>query len=146
VSGAPAGAVAERFGTFAEWGDWLLEHPRGFDAQLVTFDLAEDRPVLDLDDAQTLLERSLRPSRMVTRDRQATQAWASAVHHEQRWAGITWWSYYDPDWASGGLWCAPGEGAIPGLVVVAVESLGADHPAVIEAGRSMLRRWSPSGS
>ncbi|MHB1534881.1 MAG: RES domain-containing protein [Acidimicrobiales bacterium] len=142
VSATAPGAVAERFGAFREWGDWLLEHPRSFDARLVTFDLPDERPLLDLDDAHHLVERSLRPSRVVTRDRQVTQTWAVAAHDESRWAGISWWSYYNPDWASGGLWCKPGEGIIAGLDLVGVESLGAGHPAVIEAGRALLRPWT----
>lgn len=144
VSGAAAGAVAERFGVFAEWGDWLLEHPRGFEVQLVTFDLSADRAVLDLDNATALAERSLRPSRVVTRNRQVTQTWAAEVHAEEQWAGISWWSYYDPDWVAGGLWCPPGDGAIPRLSVVDVEPLDRGHRAIVEAGRSLLRSWASS--
>ena len=110
-------------------------------ARLVTFDLDEDRPLLDLDDAAALAERGLRPSRVVTRDRRVTQGWAAAIHSEGRWAGISWWSYYDPEWTAGGLWCAPGEGAVAGLDVAIVEPLGARHPAVVEAARSLLRTW-----
>ncbi|MGH7920788.1 MAG: RES family NAD+ phosphorylase [Candidatus Dormibacteraceae bacterium] len=146
LSAQAPGAVAERFGTFLEWGDWLLEHPRGFNAQLVAFELDEARRVLDLDDAGTLLERSLRPSRVITRDRRTTQAWASDIHDEGRWAGVSWWSYYNPDWASCGLWCPPGEGSIRGLLVVSVEPLAARHPAVIEASQVLLRPWSGAGS
>ncbi len=141
VSGAAAGAVAERFGMFARWGDWLLEHPHGFEARLVTFDLSDDWPLLDLDDAAVLAARRLRPSRVVTRDRQVTQAWAAAIHAEGSWAGISWWSYYDPEWPAGGLWCPSGQGTVAALDVVAVEPLGAQHPAVVEAARSLLRTW-----
>ena len=146
VSGAAAGAVAERFGVFADWGDWLLDHPRGFTVQLVTLSLSDDLLVLDLDDAHALIERSLRPSRVVTRDRLTTQSWAAAIYDEDRWAGVSWWSYYDPDWASCGLWCPPGDGVIPGLEVVGVEPLGAHHPAVLEAGRALVRSWAASRS
>lgn len=141
VALSAAGAVAERFGLFAQWGDWLLEHPRGFTAQLVTFDLSDDRPLLDLDDAGELAARAMRPSRVVTRDRTTTQAWAARAHGEDRWAGVSWWSYYDPDWTSCGLWCPPGASLIEGLSVVGVEELGGEHPAVGEAGHALLRHW-----
>ncbi|MHB1711663.1 MAG: RES domain-containing protein [Acidimicrobiales bacterium] len=139
---AAAGAVAERFGPFTHWGDWLLEHPRGFTARLVTFDLPDDRAVLDLDNAGELVARSMRPSRVVTRNRTTTQAWAARVHSEDRWAGVSWWSFYDPDWASCGLWCSPDAAIVEGLAVVDVETLRGDHPAVAEAGRSLLRHWA----
>jgi len=142
LAGSVAGAVAERFGTFASWGDWLLEHPRGFTARLVTFDLSDDRGVLDLDDAGELVARSLRPSRIVTRDRATTQAWAARLHGEGRWAGVSWWSFYDPDWASCALWCPPGAAVIEGLAVADVATLSGDHPAVVEASRSLLRHWT----
>lgn len=142
LSGEPAGAVAERFGMFPQWGDWLTDHPRGFTLRLATFELPDERPVLDLDDADALRERSLRPSRVVTRDRATTQGWARGAFEEGRWAGVAWWSYHDPDWTSCGLWCTPGASTIDGLTLVAVEALAGGHPAVVEAGRSLLRVWA----
>lgn len=134
--------MAERFGAFADWGDWLVEHPRGFATRLVTFELTEDRALLNLDDPKALLERSLRPSRVVTRDRRTTQAWAGEIFEEGAWAGVSWWSYYNPDWQSCALWCEPGAGVIPGLKVVGVEQLHAGHEAVAEAERCLLRKWA----
>ncbi len=142
LAGSPAGAVAERFGAFAHWGDWLLEHPRGFSARLVTFDLSDDRRVLDLDNPDELAARMLRPSRVVTRDRITTQAWAARVHDEARWVGVSWWSFYNPDWTACGLWSPPDASTVEGLAVVHIETLDGEHPAVVEAGRSLLRRWT----
>lgn len=142
LSADAAGAVAERFAAFPDWGDWLTDHPRGFTLCLVTFELPDDRPVLDLDDAAALAARGLRPSRVVTRDRATTQAWARAAYDEGRWAGVSWWSYHDPDWTTCGLWCAPGAGAVEGLDVVGVEALHAGHPAVTEAVQTLLRAWT----
>lgn len=144
LSDSPAGAVAERYGSFATWGDWLTEHPRGFTARLATYELGDQHLVLDLDDPRVLSARSLRPSRVVTRDRQTTQRWALDVHGEGRWAGIAWWSFYNPDWSSCGLWCAPATSAIAGLTVMNTEDLHAEHPAVVEAGRSLMRTWRPA--
>jgi hypothetical protein len=98
--------------------------------------------MLDLDDAEAHAARSLRPSRVVTRNRTTTQAWASDAFAEGMWSGVAWWSYYDPDWSSCGLWCPPGESMIEGLTVSSVEELHARHPAVIAAGASLLRSWT----
>lgn len=108
---------------------------------MTTFDLADDRPMLDLDDAEALATRSLRPSRVVTRQQATTQAWAAGAFAEGMWSGVAWWSYHDPDWSSCGLWCPPSEATIEGLTVSSVEDLHADHPAVIAAGASLLRSW-----
>lgn len=91
----------------------MLDHPRGFESRLVTFDLGADRTLLDLDDPAALAERGLRPSRVVTRDRQMTQAWAAAIHAEGSWAGISWWSYYDPEWRPAGFGARPARGSSP---------------------------------
>ncbi len=141
LSDSAAGAVAEAFGAMAVWGDYLTEHPRGFTRRLATFELT-GRPVLDLDDPLALVRRKIRPSRVVTRDRPTTQQWAAVAFAEGTWAGISWWSYYSPEWASLGLWCAPSGGAIDGLDLVDSEEIGAGHPAVIAAEQALLRRWA----
>lgn len=141
LSTSRAGAVAEAFGTSAEWGDFLTEHPKRFTRLLATFDLPDRLILLDLDDAGALARRSLRPSRVVTRDRTTTQDWALDAHDEGAWAGISWWSYYDPDWTSCGLWCEPGAGTIDALGLLDLESIDGDHDAVIEASAALLRAW-----
>lgn len=99
--------------------------------------------MLDLDDADALAQRSLRPSRVVTRDRATTQRWARAAFDEAQWSGVAWWSYHDPDWMSCGLWSAVGARAIDGLTVIDRTDLSADHPAVVAASQSLLRVWVP---
>lgn len=135
VSDAAEGAVAESFGPHAVWTDALLAgRPalRGSRTALATFELRTPR-VLDLDDAHALVERALRPSQVVLRDRAVTQAWALAAFTERTWRGIRWWSYYDPRWGSHGLW------DLRGLRLVNVEPLRWDHPAVIAAQHVLLR-------
>ena len=132
---AAAGAVAEAFGRFARWGDYLLEHPQGFTRRLVSYDTREEVAVLDLDDASELVRLDLRPSQVVTREREVTQAWALRVFEEGRWGGVSWWSYYDARWSSVGLW------ANQGLRINAIETLTGDHPAVVEAAAVLLRTW-----
>lgn len=58
------------------------------------------------------------------------------------WSGISWWSWYNPDWFSCGLWCDRSREAIGGLALIDVEELDGDHEAVGAAGQVLLRRWS----
>jgi hypothetical protein len=48
--------------------------------------------------------------------------------------GVRWWSYYDPRWASVGLW------DIRHLVLQDVLALHLHDAALIEAGRLIVRR------
>lgn len=136
ASAQPAGAVAEAFASFTPWGDYLLAHPRGAVRRLVAFDVPDTPPLLDLDDARALVRRRLRPSQVVTRDREITQAWARRAWEEAQFAGVQWWSYHDPRWATLGLW------ATDGIKVDTVEDLAATHPAVVEAAEVLLRTWT----
>jgi hypothetical protein len=107
ASSHPEGAVAEALGRFPEWTAdvlWGTAGPRA----LAAYDL-EDREsgaprYYDLDDAANLLSQGLRPSRVVTRDRQTTQAWALRIFEQGSDDGVAWWSYYVPEWRSVGLW------------------------------------------
>jgi hypothetical protein len=71
---------------------------------LATYEIAESRPLCNLDDAAVLQENLLRPSRVVTRDRTVTQNWATTIYRSRRFAGVAWWSYHEPDWKSLGIW------------------------------------------
>lgn len=103
ASTTPDGAIAEAFGHLPAWSDAMFRVPgRGMRA-LAAYRLTDDR-VLDLDDPAELLARALRPSRVVTRDREVTQAWARAIFSEGRWAGVSWWSRYDARWTSAAVW------------------------------------------
>jgi hypothetical protein len=103
-----AGAMAEAFGWSPTWDATLF---RGIPAlpgsvrALATYELDDARAaVCDLDDARRLVELGLRPSDVVTRDRAVTQRWAGELFAARRFAGVRWWSYYDPRWGSFGLW------------------------------------------
>ncbi len=141
LSTSKAGAVAEAFGTWAEWGNFLTEHPRGFTRMLASFELPDQVGVLDLDDGTEIAGRGLKPSRVVTRDRVTTQGWVLAAFEEGTWAGISWWSFYDPDWTSCGLWCDPAARAIEMLELVDLEPIHGDNDAVAEAATTLLRTW-----
>ncbi|MDQ0664705.1 hypothetical protein QFZ35_003203 [Arthrobacter ulcerisalmonis] len=87
-----------------------------------------DPAILDLDDPQVLMDWSLRPSSVVSRDRDSTQQWARSIYDTGSFDGLSWWSYYEPRWASIGLW------DVKGLEVAGdPEPLTMDHDTVREA-------------
>lgn len=132
----PAGAVAESFGWLPTWEAGMLRGSPGLPGSvraIVTYELDETATLCDLDNAQRLLGLGLRPSQVVTRDRSVTQAWALEVFETHSYAGVRWWSYYDPDWGSVGLWDRRR------LVVADVTELTIDHPALVAAATSIVR-------
>ncbi len=135
ASDRAAGAVGEAFGNHAIWTRQLFAGPpslRGSRRALATLDAGGAR-ILDLDDASRLVERGLRPSAVVVRDRAITQRWALAAFREKKWAGIRWWSAWDSRWGAHGLW------DLTGVRIVDVVPLSATHPAVAEAAATLAR-------
>lgn len=132
-----AGAVAEAFGTLRTWDSGLfrgIPSLPGSVRALVTYDLDDAARLRDLDDARALLELDLRPSQVVTRERGVTQGWAARIFEQRRFAGVRWWSYYDPRWGSYGIWDTTG------LRVRRADILDSlDHPAVVEAADVLCR-------
>ena len=72
----------------------------------------------------------VRPSRVITRDRAVTQSWALKVFKGGKSAGISWWSYYNPDWSCVGLW------DLSKLKTTHIDALGLDNSWVDEASRA----------
>jgi hypothetical protein len=139
LSDRAEGAVGEAFGNFAEWSEDLFEGPPVLPESrrsLGIYDLDDDAPILDLDDPDALLRLRLRPSDVVARDRRTSQAWALRVYQEGKWAGIKWWSRWEPSWGSYALW------EVTRLRVHDVMRLSGDHLAVAKASRHLNRRWS----
>jgi len=135
LSDAAAGAIAEAFGRFPEWTDAILEgNPSlpGSVRAIARYRLAEDAPVCNLDDPEQLVALGLRPSDIVSRDYARSREWARRMYAQGRWSGVRWWSYYDPAWSSFGLWDTEQ------LSLDEVTLL--DHPALLEAGRTIVRR------
>lgn len=86
--------------------------------------------MLDLDDPQVLVDRSLRPSSVATRERKVTQRIARAVFGEG-YDGFQWWSTIEASWLNITLFA---ERAVPKIRLVGPpEHLRLDHPAVIAA-------------
>lgn len=135
LSSTPVGAVAEVFASLAAWTPQMFESPAGPGARraLGRYELADSARILDLDDAETLRALGLRPSEVVSPDRQVTQRWARSVVAQRRWDGARWWSFHDSRWYSYGLWDRRD------LRLIGVDPLSLDHPAVVEAA-TVLRR------
>lgn len=136
VGDTPEGAVAEAFGSFASWTEDILAPPPaappGTLRALARY--TGEPAVLDLDDPYALQEWSLRPSSVVARDRASTQQWARAMYDTDQYAGVSWWSFYEPRWASFGLW------DITGLTLAEPpEPLTLDHESVQDAAALIKR-------
>lgn len=139
----PEAAVGEVFGDITVWGDDMFEFPALPNAlrTLGVFELADDVPLLELDDARSLLARGLRPTQVIARNRAVTQEWALQIFIERtdvgqrRWDGVRWWSFHRPHWQVLGLWYPPGESIRHHLVDS--EMLHVRHPAVADAARTL---------
>lgn len=132
----PSCAVAEAFGWAPRWNAGLLRGSRALPGSvraLVRYELADDVQVCDLDDTSRLAGLGLRPSRVVTRDRTVTQAWARRLYDARTFAGVRWWSYYNPDWGSIGLWNTDA------LTVMDIAVLTVEHPAFVAAAGEITR-------
>jgi hypothetical protein len=100
----PVSAVGEAFADLATWRDEMFPFPQlpGAQRALGVYRVADDLPYVDLDDARTLVERGMRPTQVIERNRPYTQGKAREIHQERRWNGIRWWSFHRPQWR---VWC-----------------------------------------
>lgn len=141
----PECAVGETFGRLLEWTDDMFDFPLtpGSRRALGVFDVPDDLPMLDLDDAGALLARGLRPSKIVSPNRSKTQEIALAVHDERmdhgprKWAGIQWWSQWRSFWEVVVL-CVP-HGEDPVHELVKVDPIDLAHPAVVAAAHALRK-------
>lgn len=142
LSAEASGAVGESFGNLARWTRAMFPFPLvpGASKALGIFHVADVCPVLDLDDAQNL-DRALRPTQVIIRNLDVTQAWALRIFQEKNadgqrtWQGVRWWSYQRPQWRVLGLWGAD-------LECVEVQELQIGHPAVVDAATALNRPLS----
>ena len=132
-----AGVIAEAFGRFPEWGQSMLNGSPslpGSHRALAKFSLPVETAICNLDDPAQLIELSLRPSQVVTRDYRTSQDWALAIFERQRWNGVKWWSYFDSRWFSYALWnhtdVAPSS----------IRPIHLDDAALAEAAEVLTRR------
>lgn len=137
-----AGAVGESFANLATWIDPMFEFPLipGARKVLGTFEIDDDVPLLDLDDAAVLVDRHLRPTQVVRRNLGVTQGWALSIFNEQRpdgrprWNGVKWWSSHHPNWDLYGAWNIA-------IACTKIEPLDLNHTAVVSAARSLGRNF-----
>ncbi len=108
------------------------------------YEVPDDLPILDLDEARALLDRGSRRTQVVGRNRGASQTWSLSIFRERtheglrEWAGVRWWSFQRPRWPVLGLWAPPGEPAV--YRIVGVDVLDLNHPAVADAARTRAKR------
>lgn len=139
----PQAAVGEVLGDLSTWTQRAVEVARsGHQRSLVTYEVDDARTLLDLDDARTLTSLALKPTDVVRRNRDRTQEVALGLWLERERsgvAGITWWSYWRPEWQVSMLWSDDLDNTFTGVTVVEVEPLTVDHPAV-ELAADLLHR------
>jgi len=136
VAASPTGAVGETFAHLSTWSPAMLPVPviDGAERRLGLYSLDEDsHPLLDFDDPKSLLDRGLRPTEIVIRNRPRTQHLARAAYEEGAWSGLSWWSMHRPQWTLHMLWGAEG------IAVEGVEELPG-HPALRDAGRLLAKQ------
>lgn len=120
-------AFAEKFGYQLQWNQSTLRPDKSLPKSkwaLVSYEINDISPILNMDDANNLLKLQVRPSRVVTRDRAITQAWALKVFEGKKNGGVSWWSFYNSDWVTLGIW------ELNNLKVKKVEILSLEHAAV----------------
>lgn len=130
----PTSAVGEVFARVATWRAEMFPFPQipGAQRALGVYGLADDLPYVDLDDASTLVERRMRPSQVVERNRPYTQAKALEIYQEKKWNGIRWWSLHRPRWRVWCLWNIDPE-------CEDVQDLDVSHVAVRDAASTLAK-------
>jgi len=129
----PECAVAEIFGAFAPWRNEMLVHRDGRPYALAEIELRTRTPIWDMNDARHLSILRLKPTDVIRRNLEKTQAWAARVWELGKYRGISWWSYYNPDWTAFGLW------DVRGAAVTEVLPLTLATPALQAAAAAIVR-------
>jgi len=141
----PEAAIGEIRGDLAVWRPDTFATPflpGGYYA-LGRYQIPDELPLLDLDDAQNLLDRGLRPTQVIARNRPTTQSMALRIFLEantdgtRKWAGIRWWSFQRPHWTVLALWVPP-QRPIPHKFIDA-DPLDLDNPSVVDAAVSLSK-------
>lgn len=138
VSSHAEGAVAEVFGRFPEWDDAMFVHASGLSYALAAYELANETKVFSLDDAEHLIRLGLKPSDVVRRDLRRSQRWGREIFEMREWAGVSWWSFYGPQWQSIALWdlsCIRLAGE-PAVLTVATEAVRTAAGSIVRLIRS----------
>lgn len=140
VASTASGAVGETFAHLSTWSVAMLPFPAidGARRALGVYGIEEEmHPLLDLDDSRALLDRGLRPTDVVERNRPRTQQIARQAFGEGGWGGLSWWSMHRPQWTLHALWDTDD------VVLEDVQELPA-HAALRDAGRLLGKTISSS--
>lgn len=134
MTSEPSSAVGEAFAGLSTWRQEMFAFPQlpGSLRALGTYDVPDDLPYVDLDDARTLVELGMRPSQVIERNRPYTQGKALKLYNDGRWNGLRWWSFHRPQWRVWCLWDIDPRS-------VAREALDVDHPAVRDAADTLAK-------
>jgi hypothetical protein len=132
ASESPVSAVAEALtpfrGTAALSRAMLLR--ANLPLALARLELDDGSELVDLDDPRVLARTQLRPSRVATKARAVTQAYAARLFGEHRTAvGLRWWSTLEASFANLTLY----DRAASDLRLIDLEPLALDHPATRDA-------------
>lgn len=137
----PSGAIGEVFGDLKDWTEDMFDFPRlpGSRRCLGLYSVDDGAAFLDLDDARNLLERGLRPTQVIERNRTATSKWAKDIWLEGResgvrtWDGVRWWSYHRPQWRVVCTWGQQPE-------VIDVHPLDLDNSHLLDASVALAKK------
>ncbi len=100
----PEAAVAESLGRLRVWRHASFFRG-GVQVALAAYELPDDTLIADLTSVAVLTKLGVqRAPDVVSRDREDTQSLARTLYGSGRYAGISWWSYYAPDWTCVALW------------------------------------------
>lgn len=136
LAAEPEGAVAEVFARLPIWTQSDFVHADGNPYALGAYELPDDVAIFNLDDVDALKSIGVtRPTSVIRRNRKTTQAWARSIFALGSYAGAEWWSYYNPDWTSLGLWDISRLRAVG-----APEVLSPAHPAVQSTAKAIVRQ------
>lgn len=132
LSESPLSAVAEALAQFRGTGalspGMLIR--ANLPLALVQVECEDDRKLVDLDDPDVLVRKRLRPSRVATKARAVTQAYAARIFEAHPTAvGLRWWSTLEASLANFTLY----DRAAPALRLIDSETLTLEHPATREA-------------
>lgn len=145
----PEAAIGESFGNYRLWSEPMLRVQSVGRKVLGIYEIADDPGVLDLDDANNLLDWGLRPTQVIMRNRRATQTWALRIFSDtahdgsRKWDGVHWWSFHRPQWRVYGLW-HPETEPVPHRFVDHVD-LDRDNHWVKSVEATLDKDWIPGG-
>jgi hypothetical protein len=139
------GAVIEAFGNLQTWSENMFDAPYFQNGRrtLAVFSAPDDLSLVNLDDAQTLLEQGMRPTQVVIRNPEYTQMRAAAMFAgkdasgDRRWSGISWWSFHRPTLTNVMLWSTPTAPAP--LRLMEQRNLSIVSPEIEDASRSLAK-------